>query len=474
MKSLYSLIVLTFLLLLSCGSKHDDLVSNGDSGNVVLPEINRDTVSAFPGAQGGGRLATGGRGGRVFKVTSLADDYSAGTLRWAINQVGKRIIVFDVAGTINLTSDLTIKNGDVTIAGQSAPGDGICIAGFPVYVKCNNAIVRFIRFRLGDINKLETDTFGGQGANIIIDHCTASWSEDECVSFYRVKNFTLQWCLISESLNLSAHSKGAHGYGGLWGGVNASFHHNLLAHHNSRNPRFYGTRDGIVEESVDFRYNVIYNWGANSSYGGEGGTYNIVGNYYKPGPATKASAKGRMVEPYGELAPYGKFFVDDNILAGNSSVTNSNQLGVIPYNKQIIAADVCVAQPFLLTPIKHSTAEEAYREVLRHVGVSLSRDEVDTRIIREVSDGVASYGGSYGAGVGIIDSQDVVGGWPLLNAGVVLKDSDGDGIPDEWERKNGLNPNDAADAVMFNLSAAYTNIEVYLNDIVKQKIGFGF
>lgn len=459
-------------MLASCASAHDIAENTGDT-NPSLPSILKDTVSAFPGAQGGGRLATGGRDGRVVKVTSLNDDGSTGTLRWAINQTGKRIIVFDVAGTIFLKSDLSVKNGDITIAGQSAPGDGICIAGYPVYVKCSNVIIRFLRFRLGDVNKLESDAFGGDGENIIIDHCSASWSEDECISFYRVKSFTLQWCLISESLNLSFHSKGPHGYGGLWGGVNATFHHNLLAHHSSRNPRFYGTRDGIKAESVDFRYNVIYNWGENSTYGGEGGSYNIVGNYYKPGPATKSSVKGRIVEPYGELAPYGKFYVSQNVMFGNSAVSSSNSLGVSPFNKQLTAADVTVSQPFDAVKIASSTADEAYNEVLRHVGASLSRDLVDARVVREVAAGTATYGGSYGSLKGIIDSQNAVGGWPVLS-GTSAADSDGDGMPDSWEMSKGLDSHNASDATQYKLSAAYNNIEVYLNEVVKTKIGFGF
>ena len=248
-----------------------------------------DQLVAFPGAEGFGRYTTGGRGGAVYHVTKLDDDGSEGTFRWACNKSGVRTIVFDVSGTIFLKSALQLKKGNVTIAGQTAPGDGICVADYPFTIDSDNVILRFLRFRLGNKNVAyhEGDGLGGMDrTKVMIDHCSVSWSIDECLSVYGSKDITVQWCIAAQSLKNAGHSKGDHGYGGNWGGSGATYHHNLLAHHESRVPRL-GPRPGTqTDERMDLRNNVMYNWAGNGCYGGEGMNVNIVNNYYKPGPAT--------------------------------------------------------------------------------------------------------------------------------------------------------------------------------------------
>ena len=432
---------------------------------------------AFPGAEGGGMYITGGRGGQVLYVTSLADDGSVGTLRWAINQTGTRTILFKVSGLITLTSKLYIRNGDLTIAGQTAPGDGICIRSYEVFIDADNVIVRYLRFRLGnEILTNESDALGSRyRKNMIIDHCSMSWSIDECASFYSNENFTMQWCLIAESLNNAGHSKGAHGYGGIWGGKNASFHHNLIAHHLSRNPRFNGwKRDGLSyvnpldEERLDFRNNVIYDWGDNSSYGGESaGKYNLVANYFKYGPGTKSSIKYKITQIDIDISPslyppgFGQYYIRDNYVYESTAVTQDNWSGVtLKSGVDNIACKATV--PFQNVPISQHTAEIAFERVLSYSGASLSRDATDTRIVSETQNGTATYKGSVSGRSGIIDSQTDVGGWPVYGSTQAPSDSNSDGIPDGWLETN------YAGKTATDLDAnGYTYLEVYLNSLVK-------
>lgn len=459
--------------------------------NIFLLQIFAQ-IPAFPGAEGDGMYTTGGRGGKILYVTKLTDDGTTGTLRWAINQSGARIIMFKVAGIIPLTSELRIKNGNLTIAGQSAPGDGICLKNYPVVVQASNVIIRFMRFRMGDeaaaADKLAGNTsyswdgadaiWGRDASNIILDHCSMSWNIDECASFYDNKNFTMQWCVMAESLRNSVHSKGAHGYGGIWGGEPATFHHNLLAFHDSRNPRFCGSRytNKPAIEKVNFTNNVIYNWGSNSGYAGEGGYYNIMNNYYRSGKATKTSSgvNYRIFSPNSDdgsnsqpKGVWGHFHLSGNIMVNTPSVTDNNWLGFQPVGtySDTIKSEV----PFDFPPyLRLQRADSAYLSVTGFAGASLKRDAVDTRIIDNVLNGTVTVTqGSNGSTGGFIDSQADVGGWPeyTYDPTTIPTDTDGDGMPDDWETAKGLNPNDASDGSTKTLDGQYTNVEVYLNEL---------
>ncbi len=455
--------------------KHFSDVLNASVLFLFIPAL-AWAVPAFPGAEGYGATATGGRGGAVYIVTNL-NDSGAGSLRDALNHNVPRTIVFRVSGTIHLNSNLDVRYPNVTIAGQTAPGDGICIANGSLSAGYDNVIIRYIRCRLGDqwpdgTDNSDTDaSWGRYGNTMIFDHVTASWSVDEAFSYYANKNFTAQWCLISESLRYSHHEKGAHGYGGIWGGTNSSWHHNLLAHHSSRNPRI----EGDVVNNVDMRNNVIYNWGFNSCYGGEKATVNIVNCYYKYGPATSSGVRYRIVNPSlqkdtsgSAVAPhvYGQWFVDGNYVHGSTGVTSDNWLGVNPEGGSA-ERSLCRAEAAFpvatVYPVTTQSAQAAYELVLDEAGCSLVRDSVDRRIINEVRTGTATYGGVTGAGLGIIDSQDTVGGWPELNARPALSDRDDDGMPDVWETPRGLNPDNAADRNGDRDGDGYTNLEEYLN-----------
>lgn len=441
-----------------------------------------NNLPAFPGAEGFAMYTTGGRGGTIYHVTHLNDDYTMGSLRTGIEMTGARIIVFDVSGTIHLMKDLKISRDNITIAGQTAPGDGICLADYHFDVSANNVIVRFMRFRMGDVTNQENDAIGGRNkSNVIIDHCSMSWSTDECASFYDNTNFTMQWCLISESLRISVHDKGAHGYGGIWGGKGASFHHNLLADHDSRNPRFCGSRYSNRPdlELIDFRNNVLYNWGGNSIYGCEGGSYNIVNNYYKSGPATKSTIRHKIIQCDADnggnsqvKGVHGMFYVNGNYTVGNAAISNNNWSGGVYLGTNYVngetLANIKSDQAFPFKSVTTTTADKAYEKVLAYAGASLVRDTVDKRIIHDAQTGTVTFSnGGNGSTNGIIDTQSAVGGWPDLNSTDAPVDTDKDGMPDAWETANSLNPADAADAKLTTIDGLYTNIEVYINSLVE-------
>jgi pectin methylesterase-like acyl-CoA thioesterase/pectate lyase len=419
-------------------------------------------LPAFPGAEGAGAFSLGGRGGRVIKVTTL-DDSGPGSLRAAVEAVGPRTVIFDISGTITLAKPLDIREPRITIAGQTAPGDGITLRNQPLIVSAGDVVIRFLRSRLGDEGKTESDAIWiRSGRRIILDHVSASWSVDETLSannafrdpadgFYDV---TVQWSIISESLNHSLHVKGQHGYGSLIAGgfgTRISFHHNLWAHHSGRNPRpgnpVQPDRDP-TGAFHDYRSNVFYNWGGNhAGYNADTGAkasivrYNFVDNTYLAGPAST----GRVAfNESNELA--------QAYFAGN---TMDGEMPADPWSltKGKNGASWRLSMPVQVAPVKPESAVSALGRVLADAGASLVRDAVDTRVVQSVKD----RGGS------LIDSQKEVGGWPQLNTLPPYLDSDNDGIPNFWEREHGLDlsRNDAAIVTR----SGYTQLENYLNDI---------
>ena len=422
---------------------------------------NEDRLPAFPGAEGAGMWAKGGRGGSVYEVTTLADS-GPGSLRDAVSG-SDRTIVFRVSGTIQLQSGLKIAGSNLTIAGQTAPGGGICVAGYGTNISggAHDIVMRYLRFRLGDENAVADDAFNTnvpgsvspQIRNLIIDHCSFSWAVDECLSPYGNFDVTVQWCIVSEGLALSAHPKNRHGYGGIWGGERNTYHHNLVAHQGGRQPRF-GYTEGIDLE-VDHYNNVIYDHGYTSVYGGEWANgINIMNNFYKPGPTT-----------LDEVAPVvvsanrgGQWYVAGNQVEGHPDVTAHNRRGI----RYPIGGIVELAEP---QPIpgrgEVQAANKAYEAVLAGAGAILpQRDAADARVVEEVRTGTGR----------LINSQKQVGGYPELARTEAPVDSDHDGIPDWWEQANGLDPNDPSDAQKIAPNG-YTYLENYLNSLVPDPVG---
>ena len=485
---------------------------------------------AFPGAEGHGRYVSGGRNPadgstKIIHVTNLKDS-GTGSFRSAVSGSDYKTIVFDVGGVIPLNSDIVIGD-NTTIAGQTAPEPGITLRYRTIRPGGNN-IIRFIRIRRGeekDVNDGADAIWQRQKNGIIIDHCSFSWSIDEVASFYDNNNFTMQWCTIGESLLNAGHGKGAHGYGGIWGGKLASFHHNMICHVQNRSPRFCGARydwggftsnklyaqyrweNAVQSEIVDFRNCVIYNCG-NGCYGGPGGGYvNMVNNYYKTGPAgstsqvTKISiANSTTAEDYPKYwGLTSRYYINGNTVNSNTNYDWTNisyDSGIytiggekycadpnhyygsnVEYKKNTSGQD-CVKikldEPVPAGEVTTHTASRAYSKVANFCGASLCRDEVDARYMTELRNGTATYKGSVTGKAGRIDKVSDVNGYTEANFGTGSRpegyDTDRDGMPDEWETANGLDPNDKTDALVYTIDTKkqyYTNLEVYLNSVVQ-------
>ncbi len=410
-------------------------------------------VPAFPGAEGFGAATPGGRGGRIIPVINLNNE-GPGSLRAACEAEGPRIVIFRVSGTITLTKKLIVKNPFLTIAGQTAPGDGICLRNFTFVIATHDVVVRYVRSRLGDLTAQEDDsiTLAAGAHNVILDHCSATWSIDEALSLAGdVSNVTVQWCLIAEGLNHSKHAKGSHGYGSLSRANGpVTWHHNLWAHNNSRNPRLGDNYGRPPYPTFDVRNNVIYDYGEIASGLTQGVLkVNYIGNYIRPGPSSKVTTPIHVGGP-SDLS----FYIKDNVFEGNAGLTRDNSKFfdpvVIDGKRQVQT----VADAFEAPLVKSVSATEAFESVLRAVGASLPRrDSVDARIVNEVRRREGS----------IIDSQSQVGGWPELKSTSPLPDTDGDGMPDAWERRHGLNPRDPVDGSADKDRDGYTNVEEYLN-----------
>lgn len=441
-----------------------------------------EKIPAFPGAEGFGKYATGGRGGRVVEVTTLEDYKESdtpieGSLRKALKTEGDDPvnIIFRVSGRIDLKEKLKCGRKNMTIAGQTAPGDGICISGNNIYFSGQNLIIRYLRFRTGDLQGVNASCVNIENAeNVIVDHCSFSWSMEENMTVYDNKYTTVQWCIISEPLYQSVHDKGKRGYGMQWGGRYASYHHNLIAHAYSRAPRVNGSRTkNDVEVVNDFVNNVIYNWGkTNSVYGGEaevenGYCYtNWMNNFYKPGPASpKKSYYAEASYNSSKAAGYGKWYVSGNYFddASYATANTDNHKGM---NYKGGEANQRSDERFQVEDVTTSTAAQAYSDVLSHAGARIPcLDATDKRILAEAKGEITPvYGGVLGTTKGIIDSQADVDGWVEYKSGTAPVDTDKDGMPDDWEIENALNPNDPVDGTLLTENG-YSNLEMYLNSI---------
>ncbi|MBB1286491.1 polysaccharide lyase [Flavisolibacter sp. BT320] len=476
------------------------------AGKPYIPWAGRPTdlpqaeIAAFPGAEGGGKYSFGGRGGKVYVVTNLNDD-GPGSLRWACEQGGARTIVFNVAGIIRLKTPLIIRAPYITIAGQSAPGDGVCVAGESVWINTHDVIIRYMRFRRGEtfVGRRDDAIGGNPVGNIIIDHVSASWGLDENMSMYRhmyndstgateqklpTVNITIQNSIFGEALDTWNHA-----FGSTLGGENCTFMRNLWANNAGRNPSIGW--NGIF----NFVNNVVFNWVHRSIDGGDyRASYNIINNYFKPGPATPNNDVGhRILKPESgrsklKYLVFGRAYVAGNIMEGHPEITKDNWAGGVQVedlpNTDKYTPYIKVSKPLPMPQLTVLPATEAFDYVLANAGATLpKRDAVDQRITEQVRTGkINALAGvklpetqfkhrrlpidSYKQG--IITDIAQVGGYPEYK-GTPYKDSDNDGMPDTWEVKNGLNPKNADDASLDKDKDGYTNIENYLNSLVNTK-----
>lgn len=501
MKRSYQLLA-TGMLMLSGLCTTMNVAAQQASGQIPPhpPRLPEGAIPAFPGAWGAGMFTTGGRGGKVITVTNL-NDSGPGSLRAALDAEGPRIVVFRVAGTIKIDGDLNIDHPDITIAGQSAPGDGICIAG-TLNINTHNVIVRHLRVRRGiSTGGQGDDNIGGNpNHHIIIDHCSTSWGMDENISLYRhmrpsldgttqikdpAQHITIQWTISSEALDAKGHA-----FGGTWGGIPSTFHHNLFASNTARNPSIG------MSGPFDFRYNVLFNWRHRTIDGGdETSLINLINNYFKPGPATNDNMRDVFARieqrsmyspgnawrgsgtwyPKEEDRP-GKWYVAGNIMHDNPEVTNDNWLGMRAKGADGDAEAeyknlARVNTPFEGWPVApHQTADVAFDAVLEKAGATLpKRDAVDLRVVDMVRTGKPL------TKTGIIKDIAEVGGYPELkyDLSTVPVDTDGDGMPDDWELQHGLDPKNPNDGAMDSDGDGYTNVEEYLNGTnPKEKINY--
>ncbi len=456
--------------------------------HAIFPtDLPQAEVPAFPSAEGAGKYSFGGRGGRVYVVTNLADS-GPGTFREGCEAAGPRFVLFNVAGVIRLKSPIHVVAPYITIAGQRAPGDGVCIAGRTVHIDTHDVVIRYMRFRRGATNLFDRDDcLGGNPiGNVIVDHCSTSWGLDENLSMYRhiyrpkdggeaqklpTINLTIQWCISAEALNIYSHA-----FGGTWGGCNTTFHHNLFACNTGRN--------ASIGMSYDFNFlnNVLFNWRHRTLDGGDQGSrVNCINNYYKPGPTTQDTAvRHRLGLPQASTFKpdptlrYGKWYVAGNVVEGDPAVTANNWAGGVQFKDgpgseapdpvsdttqlQALVKRVRVDQPFPMASVRIQTAQTAYEAVLENAGATLPRrDAVDQRIIQEVRTGKVTREDLKG----IISNISEVGGYPEYK-GVPIPDLGPDGIPQSWKQKYGLDPSDSSLAAKDLAGDGYTVIEKYL------------
>jgi hypothetical protein len=445
----------------------------GADGAVTRGDVWRFRIRrlAFPGAEGYGRFAAGGRGGRVIEVTSLADA-GPGTLREACEAEGPRTVVFRVGGTIELKSKIIIRNPCLTVAGQTAPGDGICIRGYSFGCSdTHDVIIRHVRLRVGDESGKTLDGMGARGSEqVIYDHCSISWTIDEGFSSREGRNITFQRCIIAEALNLSVHShyvgtgKG-HSFAGSISGNIGSFHHNLLANCDGRNWSLAGGLDRggrMLAGRLDIRNNVVYNWGKRTTDGGVRELV-FVNNFYIPGPATKVFT---LLKPDPGDADRGmRAYMDGNVIEGRPELDADNWKAAILEDGAL--AKVRAERPMWESHVTTQTAREAYENILNDVGATLpKRDAIDARIVADVRKRGNTFVGSKSGIPGIIDSQKDTGVWPAYGTAEPPVDSDHDGVPDEWEKRHGMNPADATDATK-DAGDGYTCLEMYMNELVR-------